>query len=130
MKIEELTRATPPTQPADGRCEAGQGAACDALADSEYIRALQRRSLENKAKNEEELYRKTVRQLGYSDYMSALGKSLVELDDGSYAVLEAGEYAEARRSGRIVAGSVDRLIGARGDSGGASRAEAAMASGE
>lgn len=93
------------------RCENGEGEACSRLADgNDYIMKLQARSRANKEKNARELYEKTVRQLGYSDFMDQLNLNLVLLSNGSYAVLTPEVYAEKRKAGKIKPGSVDELL--------------------
>ena len=51
---------------------------------NELILKLQQKSRENKETNAKELYEKTVRQLGYSDFFSAVDMNLV-LSAGSPA---------------------------------------------
>lgn len=92
------------------RCESGQGEACEALADgNEYVRKLQERSRLNRAKYEQELFDKTVRQLGYSEYFDAIDKNLVQLPDGKYALLTAEQYSGLRKAGKMELGSIDKL---------------------
>ena len=97
---------------ADGnneRCEAGEGEACERIAgDNELIKKLQAQSKQNRAKNERELYDKTVRNLQYSDYFDALDKNLVQLPNMSYVTLDMETYTKLRKEGRIQPGAVDR----------------------
>jgi len=99
---------------ADGsaqRCEAGQGEACAELSEgSPLIKRLQEQSLQNRAKNERELYDQTVRQLQYSEYFSTGNEALVQLPNSSYVRLDMEAYASLRKSGRIQPGAVDRLL--------------------
>ena len=54
----------------DERCENGEGAACERLAEgNELVAKLQARSRANKEKNAAALIDKTVMQLGYSDFL-------------------------------------------------------------
>ena len=95
----------------DSRCENGEGAACAALAEgNELVLRLQEKSRLNKEKNAQELYDKTVRQLGYSSFFDTLDdKNLVQLPDGKYATLDAETYARLRSQGRIDVGAIDRV---------------------
>uniref|UniRef100_A0A7S0LC77 PS II complex 12 kDa extrinsic protein n=1 Tax=Coccolithus braarudii TaxID=221442 RepID=A0A7S0LC77_9EUKA len=93
------------------RCEGGEGDACTSLAEGNaLILQLQARSRQNKEKNERELYDKTVRQLGYTDYFDALDKNLVQLPDGKYTLLDPAEYGKLRKEGKIKIGSIDQLL--------------------
>ena len=95
----------------DERCEAGEGAACDRIAgDNELIKRLQAQSKQNRAKNERELYDKTVRNLQYSDYFDAMDKNLVQLPNASYVTFDMATYTKLRKEGRIQPGAVDRLL--------------------
>ena len=92
------------------RCENGEGEACSQLAEgNELILKLQQKSRENKETNAKELYEKTVRQLGYSDFFSAVDMNLVLLPNGTYATFTASEYYELRKAGKIKPGAVDEL---------------------
>lgn len=85
-------------------CRCGQEGDSDPL--SVYIR---RKSKENRQKYVDEIYDKTVRQLGYSDYFDAIDQNLVQLPDGKYTLLSTEEYSKARAAGKIKIGGVDRL---------------------
>lgn len=94
----------------DERCENGEGAACERLAeDIPIVRQLQEKSRVNKEKNAVELFDKTVRQLGYSDFFDAIDKNLVQLPNGTYTTLSGKTYTKLRKEGRIDVGAVDRV---------------------
>ena len=95
----------------DERCENGEGAACERLADgNELVAKLQARSRENKEKNAAAIVDKTVMQLGYSDFFDTLDKNLVKMPDGTYKALSMEEYSQLRKAGKIMTGSVDVLV--------------------
>lgn len=110
-KAHASTRAGLSGVGSEERCENGEGEACERLADGNpLILELQQRSRDNKEKRERELFDKTVRQLGYSDFFDTLDQNLVRLPNGNYTVLGPSEYAAARKAGKIKIGSVDELI--------------------
>ena len=73
-------------------CTAGEGDGCDALAEgNELILKLQKKSRENRAKNERELFELTNAKLGYDEYLMTNGKNLVLKEDGKCAALKEAE---------------------------------------
>lgn len=93
------------------RCENGQGAACERLAEgSELILKLQKQSVANREKNAKQLYEQTVRNLNYGEFFDALDKNLVQLPSGKFAAYDAEEYTRLRKEGKIKIGAFDQLI--------------------
>jgi len=93
------------------RCENGQGAACDNLAEgSELILRLQEQSRANKEKNAKKLYEQTIRNLNYGEYFDAVDKNLVQLPNGKFAAYDIETYTQMRKDGKIKIGSFDMLI--------------------
>lgn len=93
------------------RCENGEGAACERLADgSEYIRKLQKQSRDNKEKNARQLYEQTIRNLNYGEYFDSLDKNLVQLPNGKFAAYDTETYVRLRKEGKIKIGAFDQLI--------------------
>ncbi len=112
-----LTRAhtigpmrSPQGEGSDERCENGEGAACERLAEgNELIMKLQEKSRANKEKNARAQYDKTVRMLQYGDYFDAMDKNLVQMPNGKYTTLDMQTYWKLRKEGRIDPGSIDRI---------------------
>ena len=70
---------------------------------------LCRKSKEKRQQYIDELYDKTVMQLGYSDYFDTLDSNLVQLSNGKYTLLNVEDYTKARAAGKIKIGGIDRM---------------------
>lgn len=83
-------------------CTYGEGARCAELAEgNELILKLQKRSRDNKEKNEIELYEMTTSKLGYDDYFMSTDKVMVRTDArGKFTTLTLEEYYAAKKAGR------------------------------
>jgi len=84
-------------------CVFGEGDGCEALAEgNELILKLQKKSRDNREKNEKELYEKTVAMLGYDDFFTTVDKVMVRIDGSDkYKALTMQEYSDAKKAGKI-----------------------------
>ena len=87
-------------------CTYGEGDKCAELAEgNELILKLQKRSRDNKEKNELDLYEMNVAKLGYDDYLMSSDKVMVRTDaSGKYKALTLEQYYAAKKAGRLSPG--------------------------
>ncbi|EJK46927.1 hypothetical protein THAOC_34382 [Thalassiosira oceanica] len=80
----------------------GEGSDCERLAGgNEYIKSLQRRSIENKEANERESLNAYYMK-NYPDVFAVDGKKMVKKTDGSFALYDTNDLARLTHEGRIV----------------------------